>query len=88
MSKSKVRVELNLAGVNELMKSPEIQDAVLRAGQAVAAAAGEGYAAEVHQADWVAISNVYAETPEAKRDNLENNTLLRALGSTGLPTHK
>ena len=85
---SKVKIELNLEGINEMMKSGPIQGAVLEAGQAVAAAAGEGYAAEVHQANWVAISNVYAETPEAKRDNLRNNTLLKALGSTGLPMSK
>lgn len=84
----KVRFELNLKGLNELMKSEEMQDVLLNAGQEVASAAGEGFEAEVHQADYVAISNVYPTTHEARKENLENNTLLKVVGSVGLPTHK
>ncbi len=87
MSK-RVKFELNLAGLNQLMKSAEMQDVLLNAGQAVADAAGEGFEAEVHQADYVAISNVYPTTNEARKENLENNTLLKAVGAVGLPTHK
>lgn len=87
MSKN-VKIELNLEGLNELMKSPEIEAAVLQAGEAVANAAGDGFQAEVHQANFVAISNVYAATPEAARENLKENTLLKAVGAAGLPTHK
>ena len=35
-----VKFELNLAGLNELMKSSEMQNALLEAGQAVARNAG------------------------------------------------
>ena len=82
MSRQKVRVELNLQGVNELMKSKEIQAVLQQEGEKVAAAAGEGYAARTHLANWIAVTNVYAETEEAKRENLEHNTLLKALGGT------
>lgn len=85
---SKVKFELNLVGLNQLMKSAEMQDFLLNAGQAVASAAGEGFEAEVHTADFVAISNVYPTTYQARRDNLANNTLLKAIGAVGLPTHK
>lgn len=85
---SKVRVKLNLAGVNELMKSPEIQAACEAAGDAVAAAAGNGYGVRTHLARYVAITNVYADSAAARRDNAKNNTLLKAVGSVGLPTSK
>lgn len=85
----KVKVELNLSGINQLMKSPEIQNALLEAGQAVATAAGEGFEAEVHDtANWIAISNVYPVTPEAYRQNMKENTLLKAVGQVGLPLTK
>lgn len=84
----KVKFELNLAGLNELMKSSEMQAALLEAGKAVASAAGEDFDAEVHQASWVAISNVYPTTIEAYRRNLRDNTLIKAVGSVGLPTQK
>lgn len=83
-----VRFELNLKGLNELMKSPEITEAVYEAGKAVAEAAGEGYAAEVHQARYISISNVYGETEKAKRENLRDNTLLKAVGAVGLSQTK
>lgn len=84
----KVKIKLNLPGLNELMKSPEIAEAVLEAGQAVAQAAGPEYAAEVHTANWIAIANVYPDSKEAAHDNFKDNTLLKAIGSVGLKQTK
>lgn len=84
----RVRFELNLPGLNELMKSPEMQSALLEAGQSVARSAGSDYAAEVHTANWIAISNVYPDSQRAAHENYKENTLLKALGSTGLPMRK
>ena len=83
-----VKFELNLPGLNELMKSPEMQDALLEAGGAVARSAGSDYAAEVHTANWIAISNVYPNSKEAAHENYKENTLLKALGSAGLAMRK
>ena len=83
-----VKFELNLPGLNELMKSDGMQSALLDAGSVVASNAGGDYAAEVHTANWIAISNVYPNSQEAAHDNFKNNTLLKALGSTGLPMRK
>ena len=55
----KVRFELNLPGLNEVMKSDGMQSALQAAGNAVAKAAGKDYAARVHTANYVAIANVY-----------------------------
>ncbi len=85
---SKVRVELDLKGLNELMKSPEIQASLQKAGEAVAHAAGKDYAARTHMADWIAVTNVYPTSREAVRENYSQNTLIRALGSVGLPMRK
>lgn len=79
-----VDFELGLAGLNELMKSPEMQAHLRQAGQAVASAAGTGYGSEVHVASFVAIANVYPDSKEAAHDNFTNNSLIKAAGSTGL----
>lgn len=83
-----VEFELNLKGLNELMKSPEMVAALDEVGEAVARNAGEGFAKRTHQANWVAICNVYPNSADAAKDNYENNTLLKALGSSGLSTSK
>lgn len=83
-----VRFKLNLKGLNELMKSSEMSDALLNAGQAVARAAGADYAAEVHQATFIAISNVYPDSKRAANENYHDNTLLKAIGSVGLRQSK
>lgn len=85
---NKVKFKLNLPGLNELMKSPEMQEALLEAGRAVAQSAGSEYAAEVHTASWIAISNVYPDSKKAAHENFKNNTLLKALGSVGLKQTK
>ena len=85
---NKVKFELNLPGLNELMKSSEMQSALLDAGKAVARSAGSDYEAEVHTASYIAISNVYPNSREAAKQNFEDNTLLKAVGSVGLRTSK
>lgn len=90
---SKVKVALNLAGVNQLMKSPEIQAHLQTAGalvaaQATAASGGAAFDASTHLASFVAITNVYPASKEAAHDNFENNTLLKSIGATGLYTSK
>lgn len=82
MAKSKF--QLNVAGLNELMKGSEMQAALTEAGNAVASAAGSGYGVRTHVADWTAITNVYPETDEAKNKNYNENSLVKALGAAGL----
>lgn len=84
----KYSFELNLGGLNALMKSPEMVAILDEAGNAVARNAGTGYSKRTHQASWVAICNVFPNSKEAAKDNYENNTLLKAVGSAGLPTSK
>lgn len=88
MAKSNVEVKINIKGLNELMKGSEMQSHLKRAGDAVAMSAGADYAASVHVASFVAIANVYPNSKAAAKENYESNTLLKAVSSVGLSTHK
>lgn len=81
---SKPVFELNLAGLNELMKSPEMQRQLQQAGDAVAMAAGGDYGVRVHVASFTAIANVYPDSKESARDNYKHNTLVKAAHAVGL----
>lgn len=83
-----VKFELNLPGLNELMKSSEMESALLEAGEAVANAAGADYSASVHQASFVAICNVYPNSEKAANENYEQNTIEKAVGMVGLERTK
>lgn len=72
---SKIRVELNSAGIQELLKSPEMQAILQNEANKKVTAAGEGYAAQVHTGQKRAYANIYPETDEARYDNYDNNTL-------------
>ena len=83
-----VKFELNISGLQELMKSGEMQSALSAAGAAVANAAGGDYGYRVHTASFVSLCNVYPESKEAAKELYETNSLLKAAGSVGLPMSK
>lgn len=76
----KAEVILNKAGVGELLKSQWAADCCMEVAERVASSAGDGYTTRLHTSEQRAIVNVYAETEEAYQDNLDNNTLLKAIG--------
>lgn len=78
---SSVDFELNLAGLNELMKSPEMVAILETATSQVASSAGKGFGKRVGQGSFTAIGNVFAEDQEAAKRAYKENTLLKALGS-------
>lgn len=80
---SKVRVKLNNAGVRELLKSAEAANACLPHAQrvyATASSSAEGYVLEQRNYRERTGYAVYANDFPAIADNLNNNTLLKALG--------
>ena len=77
---SKMKIVLNSQGVRELLKSSAIASACEEQAQAVASRAGEGYTIEQRNYAERTGYIVNADTNEAKKDNLKNNTLLKALG--------
>ena len=75
-----IKVELNHTAVGELLKSSEMQELVKSYADEIAKRAGEGYASDTYNAGSRVIASAYTETEEAMEDNLENNTLLKAMG--------
>lgn len=70
---------LNQAGVAALMKSPEMQAIIKEKATAVRTRAGEGYEQDLFVGKNRANAMVSAATVQAKRDNMKNNTLLKAV---------
>lgn len=80
--------KLDMDGLTELKKSAEMKAVLEEMGSSVASSAGGDYDYRVHDADYTSIVNIYPATKEAARDNYENNTLLNALGASGLSMRK
>lgn len=73
---SKFKFELNRQGVRELLHSPEMVQTLKAHARRVADNAGEGF--EVKQMPTRAIA-VETASRKAAQDNLEHNTLLKAV---------
>ena len=79
---ARVQVKIDLAGINALMKSVEVQAAIDEAGPAIAGRLSSDYeyvptGTRPHR--WVARGYVQTATVEGARDNAKNNSLLKAL---------
>ena len=80
MAKAKVVIKLNREGVRQLLRSQEMQDICKQEAQAIANTCGDGYDMDVYTGKNRCNAMVWADTWEAKRDNFENNTLIKAIG--------
>ena len=77
---SKVKFKLNPAGVRELLKSREAMAVCRQYADAIQARAGDGYEVTEYVGKNRVNASVYAATVEARQDNYQNNTLLKARG--------
>lgn len=75
------QVKLNLAGLNQLMRSDAVQAIVDAEGRRIAAAAGTNfeYVARPHR--WVARGYVQAKNARGMREQARDAALERALGA-------
>lgn len=87
---SKVDFKLNLPGLNQLMRGAEMQGVLKEKGAEVMSRAysmsqipGSEYNMDTKPIRWIAVTNVRAGNYEARKDNYENNTLLKALRGGG-----
>ncbi len=80
MGKGKVRIELNWGGVRSLLKSGEMQAICEEHARAATSRLGPGYEVTSRTGKNRCNSEVAAVTREAKKENLENNSILKALG--------
>ena len=77
---SKVRIELNSGNIRKLLRSKEMKEMLMSKAEDIASRCGEGYEANAKLMPSREIAFVEAKTYKAKKDNLENNTILKAVG--------
>lgn len=76
---SKLKFKLNRKGVAALMKSTEMQAILKDKASGVRNRCGEGYKSDIYVGKNRANAMVTAESFKAKKDNLTNNTILKAV---------
>ena len=76
---SRIRIELNSPGIRELLRSSEMQELLGEQAAEIAGRCGAGYSSDTYLTGGRAVASAFAESREAIRDNLDNNTLLRSL---------
>ena len=76
---SNIKFKLNKAGVGQLLKSAEMQRVIGTKANEIQNRAGTGYTAETYVGRDRTRAIVKAETHEAYKDCLKNNTLLKAV---------
>lgn len=76
---NKVRIELNHEGMRELLRSPAMLAVCEEYANRARSRLGEGYSVNSRIGTGRANAEVMAETFKARRDNLKNNSILKAL---------
>lgn len=76
---SKVRIELNSKNINAFLRSAQMKEMISERAADIASRCGSGYEYRIHDSGQRIIANVYPATDEARQDNLDNNTVLKAL---------
>lgn len=79
---ARVKIVLNDSGIREFLNSSHVQAMLLSRARGVAGRAGSGYIADVQAGKRRAHARVETQTGQAYRDNLADNTLLKALGGS------
>lgn len=76
----KVTVELNREGVRELLRSDAMLSICKEYADAAVSRLGNGYSANTYRGKNRVNAEVTADTYEARRENLESNSILKAVG--------
>ena len=82
MGRQNVKLELNRDGVRALLKSNEMQAICEEHANAALAKLGEGYEVSSMVGENRCNASVAAVSEEAKRENMEGNTILKAVSSS------
>lgn len=78
---SKTVFKLNRSGVANLMKSEAMQGVLTKKANAIKNRCGDGYEQDIYVGQNRANAMVTASSYKAKKDNLKNNTILKAVRS-------
>lgn len=76
---AKVRIELNREGVRDILSSKEMMSICEAHANNALGKLGAGYTVTTRKGKNRVNAEIAAESYEAKRDNMENNTILKAL---------
>lgn len=76
---SKVKIDLNITGFDQLRKSDEMQNILNEVAQQVADNAGTGFSTNIKNEKKRAVAEIRAETKEAKNAAYRENALVKAL---------
>lgn len=76
---SKMKFKLNRKGVADLMKSGNMQEVLKGHATNIKNRCGEGYEQDMHVGKNRANAMVWANTYQAKADNMRNNTILKSV---------
>ena len=79
MDKKNVRIELNSKGVQGLLKSQEMMDMCIKKANEARSKLGDGYEVTSMMGKTRVNASIAAVTRKAKKDNKENNSILKAL---------
>lgn len=77
---SKVKVELNREGVRELLRSSEMESLLKELADNARSRLGDGYETDTYTGKTRVNASIRAVTREARRENIETNSLLKSLG--------
>lgn len=75
-----VRIELNHDGIRELLQSNEMKSICEEHANTAQGKLGDGYVVTTHTGKNRVNASIFAESYKAKKENLESNTILKALG--------
>lgn len=76
---AKVTIKLNRSGVRELLRSKEMMSICEEHANDALGRLGPGYTVTTMTGKNRVNASLYAESYKAKRDNMKNNTILKAL---------
>lgn len=76
---AKVQIELNSSGVRELLRSAEMKNICQGHAEKIQARLGEGFVVTTNAGKNRVNASVATDTIEAMRDNMENDSILKAL---------
>lgn len=76
---AEVKIKLNRAGVKQLLRSDEMKAACKECADGALSRLGEGYEVTTYTGTTRVNASVKANSRKAIRENMENNTILKAL---------
>lgn len=76
---SNVEIKLNSAGIRQLLRSDEMKKICEEHASNILNRAGDGYELDTYTGQNRVNAMVKAATPRAMRENMKNNTLLKAV---------